>query len=485
MTTTPLLETVWPGPADPPGPVVLRCAAVAGAVAGVVLPTDRAGMGWLVASLAVVAAVAVVRRPHPARPGVSRWLWTWAALALMGVGAIRASEWLFPLCAVTACVAGALALTTERSVRGMTMALGAVLFAPARGVPWVARGIAELRQRASQGSTRVVGTVAVTAVLVVVFGALFAGADAAFATVLDDVLPSVDGGEVLRWVVLFGVFGVIVVGACYWLAAPPDLEEPGTRRAPVRRFEWALPVGVLVALFAAFVLVQLTVLFGGRDYVLRTAGITSAEYARRGFWQLCVVTVLALMVIGVTARRASRDTRADRSWLRVLLGALTVLTMVIVGSALSRMWAYQEAYGYTVLRLLVGTCELWLGLVCLMVLTAGVHLRAIWLPRAVVASAVLALLGLAALNPDAYVAERNVARYAHTGRIDLDYLGTLSADAAPELARLPEPARSCVLSELRKHVDAYGDDGWQGWNLGRQTARNLINGTYVRSVNCG
>ncbi len=242
-----------------------------------------------------------------------------------------------------------------------------------------------------------------------------------------------------------------------------------------------MPVGVLLAVFTSFVLVQLAVLFGGRAYMVRTSGLTAAEYARKGFWQLCVVTVLAQLVILVTVRKAPVATRAERAWLRGLLGGLAVLTLVIVASALSRMWAYQEAYGYTVLRLLVATCELWFGVVLLMVLAAGVRLRAEWLPRAVVGSAMGALLVLAVVNPEAYVAERNVARYAHTGKIDVDYLGTLSVDAAPALARLPEPERSCALRAMRARLDASGPDGWQDWNIGRVVAQGLLDGAYLRA----
>jgi Domain of unknown function (DUF4173) len=185
-------------------------------------------------------------------------------------------------------------------------------------------------------------------------------------------------------------------------------------------------------------------------------------------------------VIRMTVRRAPTDSRADRMWLRALLGGLAGLTLVIVASALSRMWAYQDAYGYTVLRVLVAACELWLGVVYLMVLAAGIRLRASWLPRAIVGSAVLALLMLAVINPDGYVAERNVARYEHTGKIDTRYLSTLSVDAAPELARLPEPARSCALVPMRARLDAGGPDGWSSWNLGRSAARELLHSTYLR-----
>jgi hypothetical protein len=58
-------------------------------------------------------------------------------------------------------------------------------------------------------------------------------------------------------------------------------------------------------------------------------------------------------------------------------------------------------------------------------------------------------------------------------------------DAVPELARLAEPERSCALAAMRKHVDAYGDDGWRGWNLSREAARDLIGATYLRPADCG
>ena len=57
-------------------------------------------------------------------------------------------------------------------------------------------------------------------------------------------------------------------------------------RARSRRTEWLLPLGSLVALFAAFVAVQLAVLFGGHDHVLRTAGLSYADYAHQGYGQL-------------------------------------------------------------------------------------------------------------------------------------------------------------------------------------------------------
>ncbi len=143
-----------------------------------------------------------------------------------------------------------------------------------------------------------------------------------------------------------------------------------------------------------------------------------------------------------------------------MLGALCLLTLVVVASALYRMHVYEEAYGFTRLRLLVSVFEGWLGLVVLMVLGAGAAAARVGgCPRAVLLSGAAALLALAALNPDAYIARHNLDRFAETGKIDTAYLSGLSADAVPALQRAgcatPVPT---------------ADDDWLEWNLGRARA---------------
>jgi hypothetical protein len=257
-----------------------------------------------------------------------------------------------------------------------------------------------------------------------------------------------------------------------------------SRAGRLRRIEWALPIGLLVALFAAFVGVSLSTMFGGDEHVLRTTGLTYAEYARGGFWQLLAVTVLTLPVIMVAARNATTTGDADRVWLRALLGALAGLTLVIVASAMCRMWAYQQAYGFTVLRLLVSCMELWLGAVYLMLIAAGRRLTAPWLPRAMLGTGLAALLVLGISNPDRFISERNITRWQQTGKIDLWYLSHLSADALPALARLPEPMRTCALAHITADL-ADNPDGWREWNAGRTAGRAALPGLVQPSGDCG
>ncbi|MEV6341979.1 DUF4173 domain-containing protein [Actinoplanes sp. NPDC051851] len=474
----------WPGPGRPAPTAALVAIPAAAVVAALGLPLDRAGLGWLVTALAATIALIVAAAgrkrsavpplvpPPAARAHRDRFFWSTATVALLAVGTFRSAEWLFALCVLTATLTGVLAIGPGRSLRAAAATYLLAPFATLRALPWLTRGLNRVRESRRGGTpVRVIATAAVSVALLIVFGLLFASADAAFAQLFTGLLPDLRPDVVVRWVFVAGVTTALLGGAAFLRAAPPELSSlDETRGRPVRRLEWAVPLGLLVLLFTVFVGVQLTVLFGGEQHVLKTAGLTYAEYARGGFWQLCFVTGLVLVVLAGAARWAPRESAGDRRALRLILGALTVLTLVVVASAMQRMSVYTQTYGLTRMRLLVALCEGWFGLVLLLVLGAGLRIRAPWLPRVAIAAGVLALLGLAGANPDAMIARDQVSRPAD--RLDLGYLSTLSPDAAPEIATIADPAdRACVLTAIGQAMEA---DDWRGWNLGRRTAREVI-----------
>ncbi|MFD3743598.1 DUF4153 domain-containing protein [Nocardia sp. NPDC058633] len=391
-----------------------------------------------------------------------------AALLLLGVGTVRAAGWLFVLCVLAACVAGSLAVLGRRSTRGIVHDVLAVPLATFGAVPWAFSELRESRSAGTSSVRRYGISVAATAALLVVFVPLLGGADATFAGLLNGLVPRVDGPAAWQWIFLFALVAVGVLGALYLLAGPPAGATDSARpRRLWSRSEWMLPVGALTVLFAVFVGAQFVALFGGDDYVQRTAGLTYAEYARSGFWQLSAVSVLTLAVILAVLHWSARDTAADRRSLRILLSAVSVLALVIVCSALGRMWTYQQAYGFTVLRLLVTTCELWVGLVYVLVLIAVARLHGTWVPRAAIGTALATLIALAVLNPEHLVAERNIDRWQTSGRLDADYLSNLSPDILPALDPLPAHLRTDIETPILDDLD---EDHWWSWNWSRSSA---------------
>jgi hypothetical protein len=118
----------------------------------------------------------------------------------------------------------------------------------------------------------------------------------------------------------------------------------------------------------------------------------------------------------------------------------------------------------------VSRLEWAIRLVLVLVLAAGVKIRARWLPRVAIAAGVAVLIGLAAANPDGLIASYNI-RQDRT--VDLLYLSELSPDAVPALTGLAPAQRDCALGRLALQLDGDPDD-WRGWNLARERARTQI-----------
>ncbi|UUU39611.1 DUF4173 domain-containing protein [Streptomyces sp. NBC_00162] len=462
-----------PAEAAPIGAVTLVATLIAGLSAALLLG-DGMGPGLLLAVVpAVVAAYAAARAARrTARP----WTLVWAigCLALLAVPALRDSAWPSTLAILSAILLGALALHGSRTWPGVLLSPIGFFEAAVSGLGWAWAG---LRSRGGVSKDRwlpVAKAVAVAVVLLLVFGTLFASADAAFADLLSGLTPdiSIEDGPIRIVLFLFGAF--LALAAARAAAAPLRWDRikvaPGKPRS---RVEWALPLVVLNLLFAGFNAVQLAVLFGGYDKVLKSTGLTYAEYARQGFWQLLWATLFTLAVIALALRWAPRSGAADRRFVRTVLGVLCALTLVVVASALRRMDLYVDAYGLTILRVSVAAMELWLGLVLVLIMAAGVF-GARWLPRAVAGSAAAAVLAFGLLSPDGMVAERNVARFEADGKIDLAYFQSLSADAVPALDRLPEPQRSCALRGIDEEISRAGDVPWYAMSLGEHRARQIL-----------
>jgi hypothetical protein len=289
----------WPPAGRPAGATAVLAVAAAATVAAVTLPIDRPGVGWPITALAGTAALLVVRavperspagppplvvRP-PERPGPDRFGWAAATVALLAVGAVRSAGWLFLLCLATATLTGALAMIRGTSMRGIAAGYTMPLIAGFRALPWLVRGVTRMRRPGGgRPNVRIVATVAVSVALLTVFGALFASAEPAFADALAGIAPDLGVGPLIRRLFVFTVAAMAVGGAVYLRATPPRLSELDDAEGRVSRLEWAIPLSLLVALFAAFVAVQLSVLFGGDRHVRATDGLTYAGYARGGFW---------------------------------------------------------------------------------------------------------------------------------------------------------------------------------------------------------
>lgn len=470
-------------------PAPVRTATLAAALVtgllSMLLMVDGLAVNLLIVAIPAALAVYSTGRAAGRRPRAWALLWGVGGLGLLAVPALRDAGWPSFLAVVAAVALGSLAVHGGRTWPAVLMGPLGILNSLVTGPVWGWRGLRERARDTHSGIAPVLRAIVVAAVLVVVFGALFAGADAAFADLLGDLIPdaSVSDGPWRFVLLVLGLVGTLA--AAHATAAPVQWDRVDVPEGRARsRVEWALPLVVLATLFAAFNAVQLAVLFGGYQKVLDKTNLTYAAYARQGFWQLLFATLLTLLVIVLALRWAPRDGARDRTLVRSVLGTLCALALVVVASAVRRMDMYVGAYGLTRLRISVLAVELWLGLVIALIMAAGVW-GARWLPRTVAATAAAGVLAFGLINPDALIAEKNVQRYERSGAFDLDYARGLSADAVPALDKLEEPLRSCVLDAFTE-TTATSSAPWYATSWGEARAREVLREHPVsRSVDWG
>jgi two-component system sensor histidine kinase BaeS len=452
---------VWPEVRSEGRPSAVLTALGVGLVAGALIPFYDVGLGWWLVLVAMIGTVAWTAR-HRLDP-FGRGLLALAGSLTLPVVLLDAG-WIVTLCILAAGVLTVVALTGAATVLGFVLSPVAVPLGGLRGLPWLGRS---LETGGGAVSWRVARTALVSLALVLVFGTLLASADALYGSWLGRLVPD------LRVDTLFArgfatVFvGGVTLAASYVALNPPRVDLADVRPRARHAWEWLVPVVLVDVLLAGFGVAQATALFGGRDYVERTVGMTYADYVHQGFGQLCVVTVLTLGVAAAAWRAADRE--ADLWRLRAAVGVLCALALMVVGSALMRIGLYDDAYGWTRLRVLVAFFEAWLGLVVLLVVAAGILRRADWVPRTALATGGATLLLLAALNPDARIAEHNLTREG-TVPVDTAYLVGLSQDAVPSLpGPLQEEACDRHSSGFAERTGRHTESIWS-WNLGRWRA---------------
>ena len=334
------------------------------------------------------------------------------------------------------------------------------------------------RGRASARAFLALRVVVLTVPLLVVFGLLFKAADAVFAAQIDRVIDlNFDGVGPHIWWLIFGfVVGAAALTTSVAVTLPEEIEVALPERHRLGRVEVGIALGLLSTLFALFVAVQVRYLFGGEDAVTSSIDLTYAQYAREGFFQLVVASLLLLPVLAGIDWARKRDVTSSRLFLAFAV-TLVALLFVIMASAWQRLAIYRDAFGLTEARFYAAATLPWLAIALVWFLVSVARRRMEHLLAGAAVLAVGVLFALYALNPDGFIARTNLSRLDEGQEFDAAYASVLSADAIPSLiARLdtlPATERCTLATAIRERASA-SNDGVRSWNWSRARASRLV-----------
>lgn len=188
-------------------------------------------------------------------------------------------------------------------------------------------------------------------------------------------------------------------------------EVAGRAVAGLRIFHPAtvyIALGAVCGLYLVFILSQAPYFFSAFTGRRPEGWLVYAEYARQGFFELCgigAINLVILTVCNLTCRKHRHESRP----LMIFNIALAVITLALIATAFSKMALYISVYGLTMPRLLPCVFMVFMAFVFVALIVLQKKSFSIVRFALVTGASMLCLLCL--LNPDAMVVRYNADRY--------------------------------------------------------------------------
>jgi hypothetical protein len=299
--------------------------------------------------------------------------------------------------------------------------------------------------------------------------------------------------KIFKHFLIIILVSVYVICFLWALVKAFDERTESANNTACNKTQWKLfldPVVLLTILFlinavyAIFSFIQFRYLFGGSSFIAPSS-FTYAEYARRGFAELVIVTIInfGILIFGITF--VKKDSKRVFTAIRAFLTVLIIFTFILLVSAFYRMTVYEQAYGFTYLRIFVQAFMIMLFFLFI------INIIYIWYPKLpiiksyfIVSLAIYIILNFT--NVDIIIAKNNINRYFESGQIDMVYLKSLSYDAAPEIQKLfmtvkssPDPKETQMAQEIsvyfkERKSDLENQKSWQSFNISKYRAEQII-----------
>lgn len=275
--------------------------------------------------------------------------------------------------------------------------------------------------------------------LTIVVVVLLMFSDSAFESVMDGFFASLPSFSFsLFWQIVFAVpMGMYVFGA---ISASGKPAWSYSEEAPIYRFlpppvayTAVTPICVFYLIYIITQLGYFTAAFGGE----LPLGYSYSDFARRGFFELCVIAVINLCVITLMqalVRRGEGDRRPRA--LRAYTIIISVFTLLLIASALSKMILYIKELGMTQLRIYTSWFMILLAIMFVLIIVLQIREFAFW--RALFAAFSVMLGVLCFGNIDGAIARYNVSAYQSGALAEFDFVAVspLGAAAVKPVAEL-------------------------------------------------
>lgn len=290
---------------------------------------------------------------------------------------------------------------------------------------------------------------------------LLMSSDAAFSTLLEKL--ALDNLGELAGALIFGLFAFLLIfGRLFSVPYITRHKKEAGGTSGVMPAAICSFLGVIALVYLLYLVSQLAYFFSAFSGLL-PEDFTVAEYARRGFFEMCAICAINLLIIFLATLLCKKDKPMAPLSVRLFSLFFCLFSLILIATVLSKMFLYIDSFGMTHLRIYTSVFMIFLAIVFLAV---GVRLfvwKVPYIKIAVIAASVL-LIATCYADVDSIVAEYNVTAY-QTGRletIDMDTLWALNRDSAvPWLLELTDDKDTNVADTATRMLESAFDAHFQ------------------------
>ncbi len=258
--------------------------------------------------------------------------------------------------------------------------------------------------------------------------------------------------------ILFGILLSMFVIAYGFSLRSGRISEP--KEKPSNGIENTYLISFLSAIGACYLLYlfsQLAYFFSAFSGFLPNGEITYAQYARKGFFEMCIIALINLFLVFVVLLVAKKKDGKVCHGIKALATFIAVFTLIIIATAISKMVLYIDVYGMTVLRLTTSSFMAFLAIVFVSVI-GRIYIRCINVVKTALITAGCIVLILGTVNVNAVCAKYNYESY-QSGKletIDVVVINDLGYEGIPYLVKLATDQDDDIALVAKHHLaDAY------------------------------
>jgi len=405
------------------------------------------------------------------------------------------------ICSVSAYCYFVYCATGNRMEKGFSDCVPADLFSALLRYPFakpgeVFRSMFSGRTKGTKGAARVLlGLLIAIVPTAAVIGLL--SYDDGFMGLLDDTFSFLDDfqfGSQLGSVICGLLVGMYLFGlyACATgdKKAPYNIEHARERSVKRRIVPLLTAVAALLPLctvYVFFFISQWNYYVSGFGGVLPEGVATYADYARNGFFELCTVSVINFFVLIAVSLWMRRDQTAELVVFKIANALLSLMTLVLIGTAMAKMLLYIDTYGLTLKRVLASWLMILLAIVFLLIIVKQIVPRFKLISASAIALTVMVGI-LAFSNVGGRIADYNVDMYLKGKHADVDIqtLYRLGEPAVPAMVKLAEhigadPEINYMQTTLQSRIDTLHskhDDSFFAFSFPRERAKEAFERYY-------